>query len=1634
MRKLKILALLLLFSSFCYADYNDSVTTNQNDLIFSVNNGYDVVSINNYFYTEEIGAPQLPVKILSFVIPADKKVNSIIINSTTVQQLSGTYNIYPVQTPVPTNLAPDMQDFDAPDPQIYNSDNPYPGKLYEISVDGYPFGYHVVTIKFYPVEYIPASKILKLYTNINFTIVYENNTEDVLVPNRQSKCSYDLSKGYINSIVSNPNDLNTVMGGAREVVNNGTAASNIKGMNPTSLAYIPDYIIITNNSLKSSFQTLADWKTQKGVYTIVVSTDDIYNNYQGFDNAEKIRNYLKDVYINFGSSYILLGGDVDIVPTRVTPIYSGIYATNYYYATVDGNWNSNGNMVFGESSELTGLEMSIRFYVGRAPVHNTAEVNNFINKLIGYEKLDNTTNKNYVKNLSFWAGNDGGPSTFNNLNTIDNSTNGYINPQNYYVLKLYDNYSSHIGESQYADRYFQLNRTNVINSMNTGWVSFNKPWGNTHLIYHCDHSGFDAMGTSSITMNENISRTDMDNLTNGISYPQILYSDGCHPNEFSNDAISEHYINNQNGGGVAFIGNSDAGYWSDITNDKFFKVFCQSLYDNTKTDAYDNKYYHIGFANQYSMKTLPSYKLNMPKNRNLLGDPEMLVWTDTPQYLTVGNLNYSVTNQEVTGSVTVPVFNSGVIQVIVTVCIWKGNEIYRTQDIAVTSANTLYPFTFSGVVADTPGDITVTAIAHNYIPNISTINVSSISGAHPYMTSYTIDDDKTGGSNGNSDAQPDAGETIELLITLTNSGNATASNITATLSWTPKSYQASNMINIATSSSNFGNITAGGTGNNNSNPFVFTINKDAFENITPRLLTQFACFTLDILNGTQHIIKSFELQIAEPNMDKGENNIVGTLAAGSSNQLTIKLYNNGLAQATGLNATLSTNNPSNVTITNANSSYPDISGVNTANNSGINNSTFNFNMGSSAYSNETFNLTITNEYGKTWTFSNLDLTQPIINNISSTMGHNGYATAINLYWNIVCTTSTTIKGYNLYKSLNQVGLYTKTNNDLITYSTYLDEGLQQLTTYYYKLTVVDINGNESDYYPVNGYFASTSLNLHAGWPISPSPSSNVMGVRAEGSPNVYDVDGDNNKEIFFATGTPGQNIGGVWAFKHDGGRWFKIDGNPTNMSGFVNLQCYNTSTPALGDIENDGVTELGITTHYIGSASNSQKLLVYKTIVDNDGDNLPDKKFDVSISGWEINKGPVFSDIDNNGTSEILTNTQGSGGIRIYNSDGTNYKNWNSTTGYSFGFSMPVAFDFNNDNKKEIVIGSYSDSNVPGIYIFNEDGTNYGASNPVYTPVSGYHTDFPLVVADIDNDGIYEIIFISAQNTTANIFAIKPNGTLLNGWNSSSHPSFILSTSVEGNGSYGGQFCPTLSVGDINKDGYLEVVCGDNGHLYIWSHSGGAPMTDIPITGYTSRTEKAPIIADIDNNNSDLEIIVTKTFTSPTTGTDIYAYKINGQIVAGFPITIGEVIGNTPCIDDIDNNGKNEIIISTPAKFYVWDSDGDANNNIYGWNSYRNNNLNAGIYYNMAGGSTYDEALEYNNDIYLQNITVTTNSNNKNRYYFGKNIYAGYDVTNLKSYGPVLINNNSHVIIDAENYFFMKNDIEIQSGCILEIK
>ena len=169
-----------------------------------------------------------------------------------------------------------------------------------------------------------------------------------------------------------------------------------KNVNSDVDNYLPEYLIITNETLKEKFRILADWKTKKGIPAIIETVEEISTTYTGSDIQEKIRNYLVDVKRNYGSMFVLLGGDTNVIPARVKKSRDSDnkdwVAVDFYYTCVDnGNWNKNGNNIYYEADKIDfedSKDWGVSFKLGRAPVETLEEAEVFVNKVIHYEKAD----------------------------------------------------------------------------------------------------------------------------------------------------------------------------------------------------------------------------------------------------------------------------------------------------------------------------------------------------------------------------------------------------------------------------------------------------------------------------------------------------------------------------------------------------------------------------------------------------------------------------------------------------------------------------------------------------------------------------------------------------------------------------------------------------------------------------------------------------------------------------------------------------------------------------------------------------------------------------------------------------------------------------------------------------------------------------------------------------------------------------------------------------------------------------------------------------------------------------------------------------------------------------------------------
>ena len=1411
--------------------------------------------------------------------------------------------MYPSQPPCALNGKP-CPDFVAPDPTIYNSNTPFPVATTTIANDASPFGYHVVTINICPFEYLPLQKKLFRYDQINITINY--TIGQVEYQARISERRNQITKDYVRGMVQNPLAISNNSKTANQIVHSPATSTNSEKLTipwkPSLYGSVPEYIIITNNALKPTFETLARYKTQKGIPTLLVTVEQIYQNFAGIDNAEKVRNYLKSAHQFWGAGlFVLLGGDTAVVPARKGLYAFGAYHyTDFYYCDLykagdpNYNWNSNNDSVFGVNGDV--FERGADNFIGRAPVDNTIEVANFINKIIKYEKLEGVVNTNYVNNMLFL----GAYAFYNHpqygYDNLGQRWHNLLNNEPFLSISifkkhlLYDDYLGSTFNSSLGNE--ELNKNTTLNRINNGLSNS----GKFHLISHLDHGSPFGIGVSGGMKGDDIDREDMDNLTNGNDF-QIMYTTACSPGDFELDCFAERYVNATNGGGVAILANSGSvPAWLNANQDvQFFK----SIYGNLSPTSY---IMGVAFAN--SRDAILS---EQQKQLTLFGDPTMATWGATPQNISL-TVQSSLTINNAIANVLPVTINALTNDAKVT--LYKFNtltnsaEVYASQTLvagATTAQFTVNP--------DTTGVMTVTVTAHNYLPATANVNII-LPQAHLYVTGYTFVD-----SNGNGFIEQ--GETINLSVNITNSGATSISLVNAVLACNPL------FANITATTSTNALVNAGQT---------ITLTGFVFTAQTANTLPDFIEFILNITaNGGYVHADNFFLDLKNPVITMGArtltndfNTVLNSMVVNSNMNLKIKLKNIGNVSTGALTATLSSTIPSNIlSFINPTSTYASLAVFEEQ----LNATPFVFKQLSAYTGAKPFTLTLTNALGKSWVF-NFDMNEglpPLITNFSFI----SISTEIKLIWNPVPN----IQGYNIYRSNTIDGTYTKANNYLVSgSSTYTDYTVNPSTIYYYKISVVTLFGNErqlnqvvtTDTPPKQGYKAWTSLDAHGAFPISASGNNDCRT-----SPAVFDVDNDGKKEIFVNYQTnSNEGSGKIMGFKESGQEMFDIDGNPTTVSGFAltNIQMFSNS--AVGDVDNDGHAEVFSTGR--NNYTNEGKLYAFKTI-DANNDNKPDKLWaDEFIDfGLRVGRNPVLYDIDKNGFLDIIVANENQK-VYVYDKNKNIMPGWpQQVPGVDYSLGEIAVADLDHDGKAEIALGCKAINGTKGgIYIWHHDGTPF-TTNPFKEFADGECADGGIVFADIDNDLNLDLLCTTkfgSDGTTGKIYAFKQNGTPVNAtWNGVNNLTMFHWYGV----------MPRIAVGDINHDGNLEIAVGSEGMLKVFDKFG-VNLPNYPKT-ITSIFASAPILADIDSDN-DSEIIIND-------NGKLIAFNFDGSACAGFPITAssGVQFANSPTIDDVDNDGKNEIVIATlDGSTFVYKTIGLSINNE--WNAYRANAQNTGTY------------------------------------------------------------------------------------------
>lgn len=585
---------------------------------------YQTLNFGNTLLSGIPGEPMLPWHEVVLMLPPGEAAQSVEIVEEMETVVPGSFLLWPKQhvRPISTDTPAEFVRND----HVYQQTGVYParptGELHTQYLNGYAFALCTFT----PVKYYPAKRSLTYFGKVTVKI----------------KTGVDAKS--MAALINLP-AAGTLPGRMRSFAMNAEMIDQYPQRKAPAINY--QYLIIAPVSFKNEFQPLISMYGLKGISTRVVTTDSISATMTGTDLQEKMRNFIINQKQNYSIEYVLLAGNPPLVPCRgfYCHVVSGSGYTDsnipadLYYSGLDGNFDANGNHIYGEVADNPDLLPDIA--VGRFTVNDTAELHRMIRKSVSYqtnpvlgEFSQPLLAGEYLYNPPLTFG-----GSYMNLLVNNRSDNGYythgIPSASNAVEKLYDTL---VTASPF--NYWSWNASMLLASINKG----------KSFIHHLGHANATYMMRLSMSSITNANFADV----NGIKHNyQILYTQGCDCGAFdvAGGCIAAKTVTIDNFL-VAGIFNSRYGWFDEGTtegpSEHLEREFVSALYNDTMPEK------HLGTAHLISkIKTAPWVGLTgefepgaqrwVHYDCNVFGDPAMEIRTEEPTSYTpitwTGNLD-----------------------------------------------------------------------------------------------------------------------------------------------------------------------------------------------------------------------------------------------------------------------------------------------------------------------------------------------------------------------------------------------------------------------------------------------------------------------------------------------------------------------------------------------------------------------------------------------------------------------------------------------------------------------------------------------------------------------------------------------------------------------------------------------------------------------------------------------------------------------------------------------------------------------------------------------------------------------------------------------------------------------------------
>ncbi|OQY39138.1 MAG: hypothetical protein B6226_02430 [Candidatus Cloacimonetes bacterium 4572_65] len=662
---------------------------------------FSTVNMEDSFFAGATSLPALPYRTLSLYLPTGEEIINVTVKRSGRTELETSLIIKPVQQQYPLSRM-DEALFTEPNSEVYNSTELFPQTAYSTVRTTFVAGHSIGTLSVTPFEYSPKDGKLAWYSDV--TVVVETSTTAKGLEAQQLRKNTKSVYDRISNTVDNPQDMNFSYNYRNDGVN---------------------YLIIYPEAYLAHMNVIANYHQQRNRNVMLLSMEDIQanpvpNGATFIDLQEKIREYIKYYYSLDANDiqYVLLAGDDDVIPHR------GFWANNdaaedfdipadNYYSNLDGNFDTDGDGVWGESMEA---DLGPELAIGRICYNSTTELDNILNKIYKFteEPVVNLVETSFFCGEWLWEGPTYGGDYMDEL-IGSVSSNGYATtgyPTDWSFTKLYDRDEGG-EESWYSNNLYPFLTA-----------------GPTY-INHLGHSNttYNMRMSNSLVTNNNIGN---DGVNGNYS---VHFSQGCYAGAFDNrgtntgqygeDCITEKFTALENSA-VAMISNTRYGWGvqgsTNGASQYFHREWSDAMFNENITTVgeslVDSKLDNIPRITEATMYWC-YYQTA------LFGDPAMALWTATPQAIdenistvwTFGQPSYSldITTEDVTAC-----FINDANEVI-----WAGERDILGNFVLSTTSTLLQ------------GNYTLKLFAENHLP--TTLNIEVIGDDSVFLATNNVE-------------------------------------------------------------------------------------------------------------------------------------------------------------------------------------------------------------------------------------------------------------------------------------------------------------------------------------------------------------------------------------------------------------------------------------------------------------------------------------------------------------------------------------------------------------------------------------------------------------------------------------------------------------------------------------------------------------------------------------------------------------------------------------------------------------------------------------------------------------------------------------------------------------------------------